>query len=113
MDRAEGTDGGGAVGEYQIEIPRGDFGGIGGVGEAHLFGEGIGVEPVDQPFAPACDHRRLREMRMGVDESCGDQPVAVIPHRGTRVPRAQLIRRAGFLDQAVAQRNAAVAHMNG
>ena len=62
----------------QIEIARRDLGGIGGIVKPHFLGKGIGVQPVDQPLAPAGDDRGLRIMRMGIDKTGHDEVTAII-----------------------------------
>ncbi len=44
--------GGDAVGEVQVQIPRGNQGCVIRIAQPDLFGESIAVEPVDQPLAP-------------------------------------------------------------
>ena len=43
---------GGAMGQRKAEVTFGHVGGIGGVAKAHFLGEGVVVQPVDQPLAP-------------------------------------------------------------
>jgi hypothetical protein len=51
------------------------------VGKSDLFGEGTGIEPVEQLRAPGRDHLHLREMDMRVDEPGHHQVRAVVGHR--------------------------------
>ena len=94
MDRAIGRDTGGAVGGRQVEVSRRDFTRIIRIAKAHFLGEGIAVQPVDQPFAPARDDRGLRVMGMGIDETGHDDLVAVVFHAGFWRGGAQHVQRA-------------------
>ena len=66
------------MGERQIAVAVRHRACIGGVGKAHFLGEGVAVQPVDQPFAPRGDDGGLRVMHMGVDEARRDEMAAVI-----------------------------------
>ena len=89
VDRAVRRDRGGAMGQRQVQIARGDVARIGGIRKAHLFGEGIGVEPVNQSLAPRGDDRGLRVMHMGIDKPRADQRIGVARHLGLRMVGTQ------------------------
>ncbi len=91
MDGAVGTDRRGPVREREVEIPRGDFRRIGRVAEARLLGEGVALQPVDQPLAPTRDDRGLGVMDMGIDEAGGDERITVIGDARLRIGAAQVV----------------------
>ena len=99
------ADGRRAVRRHQIEVERGDVRGIGRIGKAHFFGEGICVQPVDQPLAPAGDDRGLGIVGVGVDKAGQDDPVSVIDEFCPRMGRAQDVARAGGLDHSAGDRH--------
>src|SRR5690606_7562745 len=87
----------------------GDLGGVCGVGEAALGGEGVFLQPFEQLLAVAGDDVGLWVMDVGVDEAGQDQLAAVV---GDGCARGQLGqqrgRRAAFGDVAVAHDQRAV-----
>ena len=89
------------MGQRQVQITRGDLIRIGRIRQAHLFGEGIGVEPVDQPLAPRGDDRGLGIMHMGIDKPRTNQRVAVVRHLGLRMRGAQGVSIAYRRDPVV------------
>ncbi|AEM41623.1 hypothetical protein KVU_1784 [Ketogulonicigenium vulgare WSH-001] len=111
VDRAETCQRRRAMRQRQIQRAVCHRTGIGGVGKACLLGEGIGVQPVDQPFAPAGDNAGLRVMHMGVDEPGRDQRVAIIGDLRIRVAGAEAIRLIHGSDHAALQQHSAAAAM--
>lgn len=109
MDGGIAADGGRAMGEGQVEVAARDLGGISGIAEAHLLGEGVGLEPVDQPLAPARDDGGLRIVHMGIDEARRDQRLPVIGHPRAGMGRAQRLGRTHGGDAPVLHQNGAVA----
>ena len=109
MDRAVGRDGGGSAGEGQIEIPPCGRVGVRPVGEAHLLGEGVGVQPVDQALSPARDDGGLGVVDMRVDEAGRDEAFAVVGDSAFRMRGAQLVRRSQGGDPPVLDKHAAAA----
>ena len=109
VHRAVGDGGGGAVAEELVEEAPGDAGGVLGVGELRLGGEGVGVQPVEQLRAPGADHLHLRHVDVGVDEARHQKMRAVVVHRraGPRLGR-DLGRRTHRGDQPVADEDGAV-----
>ena len=101
------TDGCGAMGKGQVQIPPSNLGGVIGVGQAHFLGEGIAVQPVDQPLAPARDARRLWIMGMGVDKARADQRIPVIGDLCVWMGLAQCICRPDCNDMAILDQDAA------
>ncbi len=90
MDRRVGGDGGGAAGENEVEVAVRDLGRVGGITEAHFLGEGVAVQPVDQPLAPGGDDGGLGVVDMGVDEAGGDEFCAVVVDARLRVAGAKI-----------------------
>ena len=89
VDRAKAAQAGRAMGQHEVEAGVGDGLGMGRVAKARFLGEGVAVEPVDQPLAPGGDDRGLRVMHMRVDEPGRDQAAAVIVHARLGVGGAQ------------------------
>ena len=106
VDRAVAGHCGRAVGQRDIEEPARDLGCILGVTEAHFLREGVGVQPIDQPFAPAGDDRGLGIMHVGVYEPGQDQAVAIICDRDVRMGARQVIGRAECRDAPVLDQHA-------
>ena len=75
---AEYQGGGGAITQQFLEEDRRHVAGMRLVFELLLGGEGVGVEPVQQLLAVGGDHAGLRVVDMGVDETGGNQRVAVL-----------------------------------
>ena len=90
VDRGIAADRSGTAREDQVEISVSDFSGICGIAKAHFLGEGVSIQPVDQPLAPAGDDRSLRIVNMGVDESGRDQLLPMVVDPGLRMARAQV-----------------------
>ncbi|MPL82839.1 hypothetical protein SDC9_28788 [bioreactor metagenome] len=111
MDCAIAAHRGSAVAQRQIEIERRDVGGMARIGKAGLGREGVAVEPVDQPLAPARDHLRLRVMHMGVDEARRDQLPAEVGDLRARVSGAQRLGLAHGGDLAVLDRHRTAGEM--
>ncbi|MNP54367.1 hypothetical protein D3C76_1489130 [compost metagenome] len=75
---------------------------MGLVGELLLGGEGVGVQPVQQLLAIGRDHAGLGEVDVGVDETGGDQGVAVFAHLDAGgQARQQILGFTQGLDAAV------------
>ena len=114
VDGAKARDGGRAVVQRKVEVSRRDIRRIGRIGKPHLFGEGVGIEPVDQPLAPARDDGRLRVMHMRVHEAGTDERIAIGGHRGLRGAGAQIRRRSDRSDLAVGDKDGGVpVHAHG
>ena len=77
-DGGKTANGSGAMVQCQIKVPTRDSCCIVWIGQAHFLGEGIGVEPVDQSFAPTGDDGCLRIVRVGIDETWAKQRIAII-----------------------------------
>ncbi len=90
VDRGVAANGRGAVGQRQVKVAACDLCSIGGVVEAHLLGEGVAVQPVDQPLAPAGDDPGLRVVHMGIHETRHQQRIAMIHHLRLRMGGAQI-----------------------
>ncbi len=97
----------------QIKVALGDRCGIIGIIKSHLFGKGIGVEPVNQPFAPTGNDRGLRIMHMAIDKAGADQFGAVIPHLRLRMLCRQRGRRPHGIDFPISDQNSAVVQDRG
>ncbi len=107
MRGAEARHAGGAVKGQQVEMGRGHVGGVGRVAEARLRGEGVALQPLDQPLAPGRDDRGLRVVGMGVDEARRDQRVAMRRHRRLGVGRADGLLGPRGEDRAAPDRHRA------
>ena len=105
MARAVARHGGGAVREREVEVACRDSPRVDGVAEAHLLGEGIAVQPVDQPLAPTRDDCGLRIVDMGIDEAGQDQRVAMVDDPCAGVGRAEPVGRTHVADHAVSDQN--------
>ena len=90
MDRGVAAHGRGPMRYGKIEIAGGNLVSVGGIGETRLLGEGVVVEPIDQPLSPARDDGGLRIVDMGVNEPGHDQFVAVIRDPRLRHVRARI-----------------------
>ena len=111
VDRAIAGNAGGAIGQEKIEIDPGYFITIGAIAKAHFFWESIGLEPIDQPFAPRGDDARLRVMGMGVDEARNNQALAVVGDGGVWMGAAQGLGGSDLLDDALRDQNGAAVFM--
>ena len=113
MDRGIRADRRRAAGKDKVKVAAGDVVGIGAVGKAHLLGEGVGVQPVDQPLAPTGDDRGLGIVDVGVDEAGRDQVLSVIMHARAGMGRAQGSGLAHGGDAPGVDQNRAVGQMPG
>ncbi len=93
--------------QHQVEVAPGDRRRVGRIAEAHLLGEGVGVQPVDQPLAPARDDRRLRVVDVAVDEARHHQRFAVIGGGHARMGAVERVAGAQRGDPAVADQHRA------
>ena len=98
--------------ERKIEVAIGNFTGVSGVVEPRLLGEGIGIQPVDQPLAPGGDDRGLRIMDMGIDETRQDQVLTVIRNLCIGIVGAKPVRGAGYHDASILHRNSTMSVMD-
>ena len=108
VDRAVAGHGGHAVARGQVQIGARGVGGVAGIVKAHLFGEGVCIEPVDQPFAPAGDDTGLGIVDMRIDKPRHDQPVAIIDDPGPGMGGAQILSRSGGSDSTGADQHRAI-----
>ena len=109
MHRPVDHGGGSAVAGELVEEEARDGGAVGGIGEALLLDEGVGVQPVEQLRAIGGDHLGLGQMDVGVDQARQDQAVGVVlDRRGRRQGREKLVSRADRFDAAVRDHQDAV-----
>mmetsp|Transcript_23745 Transcript_23745/g.42565 ORF Transcript_23745/g.42565 Transcript_23745/m.42565 type:complete len:294 (-) Transcript_23745:56-937(-) len=105
-----GGDRRGAIGQYKIEVSPRYFSRIAWIAKPRLFGKRIGVQPVNEPFAPRRDHRGLRIVSMGINESGQDQFVAVPMLRRRRRLAAQRIGWPHRCDELPFDQHAVICH---
>ena len=88
------------MGQREVEIAVRHFDRIGRIGKADFFGEGIFVQPVDQPFTPRGDDGGLGVVHMGVNKAGRNQRLAVVGEAGHWVSGPQSSSRPDRPDQA-------------
>jgi hypothetical protein len=101
VNRAVACDGGRPMGEDEVEVPLCRRARVGRIAEAHLLREGVGLEPVDEPLAPARDDPGLGIVDMGVHEARQDEAIPVVGDRNVWMCLAKAVRGADAGEEAV------------
>ena len=112
VDRAKAGQRCGAVRQGQIERLICRAAGVTWIVEPCFFWESVGVQPIDQLFAPAGDDACLGVVHVCVNKSGADQGVAVVCYFGLRMGRAQDRAIADGCDSVAVDQDATLAVMN-